>query len=114
MLSPSPRRDCCPCWFCWFCGAGGNDADAIVLEDAVHYEQQAAESIESDHRVARFVVARRVGQDEQRVGEHGGRVLEADAMLPPVGFGLVGIPDEIAAADVVPLVHAGGIVELSY
>src|SRR5690348_1992343 len=46
-------------------GACGNDADAFVcFERDVHHEQQSAGLIESDHRIACFVVARCIGQHE--------------------------------------------------
>lgn len=40
-----------------FGGTRGNDADAIVLELDVHQVQQPAKVVETDHRIARFVVA---------------------------------------------------------
>ena len=63
--------------------AGRNDADGFIGAFDVHHERQPSRGVETDHRVAALAVPAGIGQPEEGIEEHAGRLFESDAVVMP-------------------------------
>ena len=88
----------------WFSSTGRNNANGVVFDLNMDYEQQTPALIHPENCVTSFVIGTRVDDAKKWVEEGLCSLFERDAVLSAVRASLLSIPDEANPVEFAPLI----------